>query len=335
MTIRIRDIAQDVDLPVSTVGNILRNDSRYGVEVREKVMASASRLGYRPNILARGLKGGTTQTVGILWSLKGPHAPVELVHHIAERIHAHQYVTQISDSLFQREVMQQVLADYVQRGVDAVVVQTHPGIEIQELEKQFRQFKAVVLVPSSPSSTFTDQVIHSRREAIHAAVDHFLATGRKHPMIIVPPHPREDKIQPFLEELARRGIPLDPEPVIYHESNPPLTRLTDVVWDALEKSREKGIDFDSVLCGTDEAAVVVYKWLTLRGKQIPKDVAVIGFNDSSFSKYLMPALASINRRDDEVAEGIEKMLFERLENPELPPKKMEIAMKFICRESAG
>jgi DNA-binding LacI/PurR family transcriptional regulator len=334
-SIRIKDIAQDVQLPMSTVGNILRDDPRYGKDLRERVLSSAQRLGYHPNILARGLKGGKTQTVGLIFSLGGPHSPSELVRMIAGRIHVHHYVTQISDSFFQTDVAQRILRDYVRRGVDAAVIQLSPGMRVEEFEDLFRAFKAVVLIPSIPMETSADQIVLSRERAIYAVVDHFVDTGRKRPMILAPPRPREEKIDPFLHRLRDRGYINREEPAIFHRSNPLATGLAEVAWDALETHCPDSVPFDALLCGTDEAAVTAYKWLAGRGKNVPHDVAVVGFNDSTYSKFLMPALASINRQDEEVTRLVEKMLFDRLENPDLPPQRADIHMKFMLRESAG
>lgn len=333
--VRIKDIAQDVQLPMSTVGNILRNDSRYGKDVRERVMGSAQRLGYLPNILASALRGGKTQTVGILFSLGGPHSPSDLVRLIAQRIHVRQYVTQVSDTLCQTEVVYRVLQDYIRRGVDAVAIQLVPSMRTEELESLFRSFQAVVLLTSFPRDTSADQVILCRRQAIYDAVDHLLDTGRRNPMILVPPLPREEKIEPFLHRLQERGVTYTEEPVIQHRRKPALTSLADVAWEALDAHCPDGVPFDALLCGTDEAAIAAYKWLLERGKKVPDDVAVVGFNDSTYSKFLVPPLASINRQDEEVAKLVENMLFARLEHPDLPPQQEDVCMTFVPRESAG
>ncbi|NLX05784.1 MAG: LacI family transcriptional regulator [Phycisphaerae bacterium] len=333
--VRIKDIANDVQLPVSTVGNILRNDLRYDKELRQRVTDSAQRLGYLPNILARGLKGGKTQTVGILFSLGGPHSPIELVRMIAGGVHERQYATQLSDSLCESDVVQDALRDYIRRGVEAAVVQIIPNMPLKKFEGLFRHFRAVVLVPSFPLETTADQVVLSRRQAIYDAVDHLLDTGRRRPMILVPPAPREEKIDPFLSRLRERSCVYQDEPVICHRSHRPATHMAEVAWEALETHCPASVPFDALLCGTDEAAVAACKWLATRGKSVPHDVAVVGFNDSTYSGFLTPALASINRRDEQVAHRVTTMLFGRLENPDLPPQRVDIDMEFVPRESAG
>lgn len=335
MTTTIKDIARKLSVSHVTVSKALRGQSPISLEMQRKVKEVAREMGYRPNIMARGLTGGKTQTVGIIFSLGGPHNPNELVQMITQKIHQRHYITQVSDSLFETDVIRRILRDYIRRGVDAVVIQFSSHMHVEEIEDLFPAFEAVVLVMSIPTSTNIDQVVVTRQQAIYDVVDHFLDTGRSRPMILVPPGPREEKIEPFLRRLQERGFDFKDEPAIYHQSHAAATSLADVAWEALETHCPDSVPFDALLCGTDETAVAAYKWLEARGKKVPDDVAVVGFNDSTYAKFLSPSLASVYRQDEEVAQLVEQMLFDRLENPDLLPQRADIQMKFMRRESAG
>ncbi|MFW6060309.1 MAG: substrate-binding domain-containing protein, partial [Phycisphaeraceae bacterium] len=67
----------------------------------------------------------------------------------------------------------------------------------------------------------------------------------------------------------------------------------------------------------------------------PEDVAVTGFNDVRTSRYLLPPLASVDRRDEEVADLAERLLFDRLADRAAPRRAHDVAMHFIWRDSAG
>ncbi|MBN1943404.1 MAG: LacI family DNA-binding transcriptional regulator [Phycisphaerae bacterium] len=334
----LKNVAESSGVSIATVSQVLsggKSNIRVSAATRRKVLSAARELNYHPNIMARGLRGGKTQTVGILFSLKGPHSPTEMVQMIARKVHGHHYVSQVSDTLCETRVVQRVLRDYIRRGVDAVVIQLMLDMRIEEFEDLFSAFKAVVLIRSIPADTTADQIVLARQRAIYDAVDHFVDAGRKRPMIFVPPSPREEKIEPFLQRLQERGLVYQEEPTIFYQRKSAVTNLADVAWDALETRCPDSVPFDALLCGTDETAIAAYRWLAKRDKQVPRDVAVVGFNDSTYAKYLMPALASINRQDEEVAQLVEKMLFDRLENPDLPPQRKDVHMTFIPRVSAG
>jgi multidrug efflux pump subunit AcrA (membrane-fusion protein) len=64
-------------------------------------------------------------------------------------------------------------------------------------------------------------------------------------------------------------------------------------------------------------------------------VAVVGSNNSEFTPYQNPPLASIERNESLLADRIEQLLFSRLVKPDLAPRRETVNMKFIWRESAG
>lgn len=63
MTVTLRTIAADCDVDVSTVSRALRGDPRVKSATRDRIRATANRLGYRPNLAARQLRSGTTKTI--------------------------------------------------------------------------------------------------------------------------------------------------------------------------------------------------------------------------------------------------------------------------------
>jgi LacI family transcriptional regulator len=64
----LKHIAEHLGLDVSTVSRALRADPRVKPETSEVVRDAAQRMGYRPNAMARALKGGTTNRVAVLLS---------------------------------------------------------------------------------------------------------------------------------------------------------------------------------------------------------------------------------------------------------------------------
>ena len=75
--------------------------------------------------------------------------------------------------------------------------------------------------------------------------------------------------------------------------------------------------------------------LQQHGIKVPEDVAVIGFNNIAPGKISTPALATGDRKPEEMAEKLEEMLMRRIKQPDLPPQRETVHMEFIWRESAG
>src|SRR6266566_1548651 len=66
MAVRLKDIAQDLNLSVVTVSKVLRKHPDIGPETRQKVLQRIKELNYRPNLAARALVTGRTHAVGLV-----------------------------------------------------------------------------------------------------------------------------------------------------------------------------------------------------------------------------------------------------------------------------
>ena len=99
---------------------------------------------------------------------------------------------------------------------------------------------------------------------------------------------------------------------------------------------EKNPDMDAIVCGNDHIANAVYQILEERGIEIGKDVSIIGFDDSPFSKYLNPPLATVRANASElgyraVMQGHRKLSAGTVKEQE----NFYVDTKFIYRESIG
>jgi Transcriptional regulators len=92
--------------------------------------------------------------------------------------------------------------------------------------------------------------------------------------------------------------------------------------------------FDAVFTRTDSVAASVIKALTDKGARIPEDVAVVGVNNSTLSKYLTPALTTLNIRRDEIAKAILSLL-EQLGETQKENEKLSVLLNtdLIKRDS--
>ena len=81
----------------STVAYALNgSEGKVSLSKRDIVLKSASKLGYRPNIMAQSLRSGKTNSIGLLWSLGGPHDSIGLVRNISIRLMRKSYALSCS-----------------------------------------------------------------------------------------------------------------------------------------------------------------------------------------------------------------------------------------------
>src|SRR5690606_25907320 len=116
------EVARLAGVSQATVSRVFTGRGPVAADTRRRIMKAATAIGYRPNPLARGLRGGATQAFGIAWSLAGPPASEGMVRRIALRAHDSGYVTTVADHLNNPGMVCKVIEGFSDRGVDAVVL---------------------------------------------------------------------------------------------------------------------------------------------------------------------------------------------------------------------
>jgi DNA-binding LacI/PurR family transcriptional regulator len=92
--------------------------------------------------------------------------------------------------------------------------------------------------------------------------------------------------------------------------------------------------FDAVFAGDDDAAIGVYRALKMAGRIIPDDVAVVGFDDVQFARYVSPALTTIRAPIEEAGrEAVRQML--NLLNGKQAQALTLMRTELVIRESCG
>jgi DNA-binding LacI/PurR family transcriptional regulator len=337
-----RMIAREAKLSPTTVSRVLNNQAdKVGIKLKtqQKVWEVAKRLNYTPNPLAVGLNGGRTNTLGLIWSLGGPHDTGKTTHDIIWRLQKRGYRTQLADHGDDPQITDNLLTDFLRRHVDGVVLQNNSPILLGEgpILPKLGEFPAALLVSGLPpiENLKIDHLFHDRKPVFVGVVEHFARIGRRRPAMLGGWPSSQLKAATFFGEARRHGMEIQAGAEI--DIGKIILETMAAQSRATLEHRFDGRDFpfDALMCNNDEMAVVAIDYLRGRSLRVPEDVAVVGFNDVSLAPFHTPPLASGDRQDGPVAAIIEEMILHRLENPEAPPQRRSVPMRFVWRASAG
>src|SRR5215208_1258747 len=95
-----------------------------------------------------------------------------------------------------------------------------------------------------------------------------------------------------------------------------------------------GIVFDAVFAGDDDSAIGAMRALKMAGRAIPADVAVVGFDDVPFARYLSPALTTVRAPIEEIGREAVRQLV-HLMNGEPAQSLTLMRTELVIRESCG
>ncbi len=337
------ELARRLGISQGSVSVALGGRGRISEATRQKVLETAQSMGYRRNRLASGLRGGRTASIGIIWAYADPWAGDAIIAlDLMERLQGRGYAVYQSQDHEDVTVLCRQIDDLLSRQVDAVIIRVTPTqMKDPEVRRRLEAAPAVVAVSREPLDDFEgDLVIHDRTRAIREVVDHFADTGRRRPAMVLslaqeagPP-----KYEAFAERCRQRGIADHPDLVI---DMPPPTAMPEDIGErclaGLRRvfGRTGPIPVDALFCFNDNGALYLMRELQDRGVRVPEDVAVVGFNNMQAGRVWRPALATGDRKPRDVAAAIDRMLMQRLDQPDGPPQRETISMSFIRRASAG
>jgi DNA-binding LacI/PurR family transcriptional regulator len=96
----------------------------------------------------------------------------------------------------------------------------------------------------------------------------------------------------------------------------------------------RGHPVDAIFGGSDAVCHGVYTALRDAGLSVPKDVSVVGFNDTPEANLLHPALTTVRAFPAILGRMLAAMVMSRISNPGLPPQDRVISTQVIKRESS-
>ena len=160
------------------------------------------------------------------------------------------------------------------------------------------------------------------------AVDHLLAAGRRKIATLAGPRDMAagvDRLRGFTQTLEAAGL----EPVVGRgdfslaSGEHAMTRLLE---------RRPGLD--AVFAASDLMAVGALRALRRAGRQVPEDIAVIGFDDDPIAQYTQPPLSTIRQQVEEQGSTMARHVLALIENTPGPDPETLLPTSLVCRESA-
>lgn len=337
----ITSIAKEAKVSHSTVSLVLNGRGQeLGIkqQTQQRILDVAEKVNYVPNSLARNLRDNKTKTIGVLWGFGRPGAEGMLAA-IGNSIWEHGYAAQMVSSLSDPDLIPRALDDMARRCVDGVIFQaSRKLLEDPQINRRLDQFSATVAVTDEPLDIPYNQVARDTPAVIEEVVDYLVASGRRRfCFLALSENSNLQKSRPFVERLRYHGLPT--ENVIIEATKPtglhyPFNHIDDFQ-SALARRFPSEFPYDALLGSNDEAAAAALLHMRKLGLRVPKDVALVGFDNVSMNCISDPPLASIGWEHKAAASAIEQLLFAQLSGPRQGPKQIYIPMQFVWRQSAG
>ena len=291
----ISDVAKMANVSIATVSRVVNGSAPVAEETAQQVWQAINTLNYMPSSAARFLAGRRSGSIGLYLSRTSTAFFASMMQGVEAGareggfellIHAHPQVAREAS-----RASSQVGLPFGEHNTDGILVFTDCLSDDEIHRFYLRGFPQVLLFRSAPPGVEVPCVNIENKAGARAIVDHLIEVhGRRRIGFFRGSAVSEDSLwreRGYLESLAAHGIAADPELLA-------VGAFTDeVAQAAVEDWLRRGVAFDAVFAGNDDAATGVLMALRQAGVRVPEDVSVSGFDDLSYARVFVPSLTTV------------------------------------------
>ncbi len=336
--VTLRDVAEQAGVSIKTVSRVVNNQGEISEATRRRVQTAIKRLGYRPNILARSLVSRKSNTLAVVaWGLDyyGPSRAV---------VGVEQKSSELGYSLFLNLLprpddgnVAAVLDTMAARRVDGIIwAVPEVGSNREWIRPDWlKQLPPTVFLSMQPRPGLFVVAVDNRFGAAQVT-RHLLDQGRRKIAIITGPltwWEARERYEGWKEALLRAG--LAPSPSLVMEGDWSASSGEH----ALQRLLAQQPDIDAIFACNDQMALGALSVLHRLGRSVPRDVSIVGFDDTPESAHFWPPLTTVRQQLMDVGR-IAVQLLHKLIQARVPgehdetPGPMMLIPQLVIRESS-
>lgn len=326
----MKDVARLAGVSTSTVSHVINKDRFVSEAIIEKVEAAIETLNYAPSALARSLKLKQTRTIGMLITASSNPFYSELVRGVERSCFERGYSLVLCNTEGDEQRMNRNLEMLMQKRVDGLLLlctETHqPSVDI------IRRYPSIptVMMDWSPFEGDSDLIQDNSLLGGDMATQYLIDKGHTRIACITGPldkTPARLRLEGYREAMSRSGlsVPSGYEVIADFEFGGGF--------DAMQKLLAQQTPPDAVFIGNDAMAVGAYQALYQAGLHIPRDMAIVGYDDIELARYMTPPLTTIHQPKDELGELAIDVLINRMAEPELTQQRLQLTPELMVRGS--
>ena len=334
----LNDIAQKLGVSKTLVSLVLNGkakEHRISDDIRKKVIDLAKELNYQPNQIAKGLRTGKTNTIGlIIADIANPFFG-KLGREIEREASRHGYRVIFCSSDEKAENAKLQIEMLQQGQVDGFIISPPAGSEeqIRTLENGNTPY---VLIDRYFPDIESNYIVVDNLRAAYEGTKHLIDSGCKRIACIsinAGLVNMDERLEGYKKALIEASVKIDENLIkilpFSHEIDDVMKAIKDLI------AKKESI-VDAILFATSKVGVMGIQCLQALNLKIPKDVAIVSFDDPDAYKISQPPITAIAQPLEEIGKQSVKMLLGAANNSkrEKVSHKIILDTNFIVRESS-
>lgn len=333
----IKDVAMRAGVSPATVSNVLNRTKYVSDDLRDRVRQAVDELQYQPDSIASSLKKKTTNTIGVIVTTLNLIFISQVINGIQSIASKNDYklIFYSSDNSIQKEM--KYVNMLVASKVDGIIMNT---VANEKTDSSYIKYLGNLHSGNKPIPVLSLErnlvkfgirsVYANNRVGGQIATEHLISHGCKRIALVTGPmfiEPMQDRYSGYLDTLTKHGISLDKELLCTGDFTPISG------YQATRHLLAEGLEFDGIFACNDEMAVGVLKALKENDLSVPKDVKIMGFDNSFVASLVDPSISTINVPKFRMGTSATQMLIDYLRDPANDRFSCELPISLIIRTS--
>jgi DNA-binding LacI/PurR family transcriptional regulator len=322
------DVARVAGVSHQTVSRVLNDAERVRPETRERVLSAMRELDYRPNPVARALVTGRSRTLGVVSFDTTLYGPASTLFGIERAAHAAGYfVSIVSVTALDRASVLTAVERLRGQGVDGILLIT-PQEAAAQAVVHVPAGMPVVAVEAGPVEAVPVVAVDQFAGAV-AATRHLLELGHRTVWHIAGP-------ADFLEARER----IDGWQSALEAAGSDVPPLLSGDWSArsgyeLGQRLATVSDVTAVFAANDQMALGTLRALHEVGRQVPRDISIVGFDDIPEAQFFIPPLTTVRQDFNEMGRQSLMLLLSEIGAPERSSSRVIVEAELMVRASTA
>lgn len=327
----IKEVARQAGVSVATVSYYINGTKNVSPQSSEKIQRAIEETGYRPNLVARGLRTNENKMIAVLVQDITSGYYNDVLEGIAKVLNQHDY------------------------GVSLCITWSNPEYELRDFQQMIaRQASGVIMTPINSDCdfralcprpdfpiVFMDR-LQTGTEADVALCDNYAITYRTVGQMIEKGYRRiayfysasldnvsttKDRLNAYQNALRDRGIEVQRDRIVFSRDPADSYALMEKLYAGKEKP-------DAIFIASSQMSFGVLRYVQDHRLSVPRDVALVNFDDYEWADITAPTpLTTIRQPANELGRAAAKLMLERIQNPDSAYRTIMLDSQLIERGS--
>lgn len=321
----IYDISEKAGVSIATVSRVLNGSTNVSEKTKKKVLDVINQYEYTPNAFARGLGLNTMKTIGVMCADSSDLYLAKAVYYIEQKLRANGYDSILCCTGYDLDTKKKSMDLLISKKVDSIILVGSNFIYEKEDDNKYICDAAaqvpVMLLNASYDASNVYSIVSDDYTSMYEATRQMIGSGVEDILYFYnsTSYSGKKKLAGYRAAMEESGLLKSGSLMqLFTGSHEDIHAMGE----HLMKVHNKGLAFDGVIAADDNLALGAMKYALAANLSIPKELSIIGYNNSMLTACCNPELTSIDNKLETLCQHLITTLMGLLGGNEMPKKTL-------------